>query len=376
MQPAHLGVLQIEPTDLCNLRCTMCAPHHEGWETIHGVPKGTLDVALFARILDGLVEEDCRFDHLIFQWLGDPSLHPSLEALIGSAAARLRGRVGYLRVDTNGIRMVPARLDALLDAVGEEAATPPLLVVFTLDAFTPETYRRVKGQDALERVRRHVRHLVRARRARGPACKVNLQLQFVVQPGNDHELRPFLDYWRDLLDCQGGEAWHDELMFKRLSVGGGAAGQAAADARYEQAIAGAGIQPGRQGALTVSVWERRPWQHDDGHAGPRGPCPGLWLTPVVRHDGQLLMCCADLQGELALGSLAEHSFRALWEGPKATATRLAHLAGRFEGVCAGCGGINWYQMTPGMAEAARARGAALGLAGALPQPSSPRIAAV
>ena len=38
-----------------------------------------------------------------------------------------------------------------------------LLVVFTLDAVTPETYQRVKGRDALARVRRNIRHFIRQR---------------------------------------------------------------------------------------------------------------------------------------------------------------------------------------------------------------------
>lgn len=356
MQPRYDGVLQIEPTDLCNLSCTMCAPHHEGWEQIHAVPKGRMDVDMFARIIDGLVADDCRFDHIIFQWLGDPSLHPDLHRLIGIAADKMADRVDYLRVDTNAIVLTPDRMDQLLDAVSGQV---PLLIVFTLDAHTPETYEKVKGQDALTRVRRNIRHMIRQRKARD--VPVNVQLQFVVQEGNAHEARPFLEYWSDLLACQGGEQWHDEIMFKRLSVGGGAQGQAAADALYERTMAEAEISGGQVGGAHVEVWQSRPWQEDDGHSGGRGACPGLWITPVIRHDGHLMMCCADLRGELNLGSLATQSFRELWDGPLATQRRLAHMAGRFEGVCQGCGGINWYETTQAMMEAARDRAQALGI---------------
>lgn len=362
MQPAHQGVLQVEPTDHCNLACRMCAPHFERWQTVHGVPKGYLDPALWARIVDGLVADDVRFDHVIFQWLGDPSLHPKLAELVGYAARHLAGRVGYLRIDTNGVLLDPERIDRLLaelhaaqTAAKEEV---PLLVVFTLDAASAPTYAYVKGRDHFDRVRRHIRHLVRRRRATG--VRVNLQLQFVVQEGNAHEAHAFLHYWSDLLACQGGSPWHDEILFKRLSVRGGALGQGAADALYERTVAD--IAPGPHGAVHVVTWERRPWERDDAHAGPRGPCPGLWLTPVIRHDGQLVMCCADLHSELALGSLRAHSFRELWEGEKATRKRLAHLAGRFEGPCAGCGGIHWYDTTAEMMRETRRRAAELGIA--------------
>jgi hypothetical protein len=336
----------------------MCAPHHEGWEEVHSVPKGRLDVDLYQRIVDGLVRDNCRFDHIIFQWLGDPSLHPELEQLVRITAQKMGDRVGYLRVDTNAIVLTEKRMAKLLEAT---QGAVPLLLVFTLDAHTPSTYETVKGQDALVRVRRHIRSLIRQRKDLGAACTVNIQLQFVVQDENAHEAGAFLAYWSDLLACQGGSAWHDEIMFKRLSVGGGTSGQAAADTLYEQTMQRFGIEPGAYGAVHVQTWSERPWQEDDAHSGDRGACPGLWLTPVVRHDGHLMMCCADLKGELSLGSLDENGFRALWDGVAATRHRMAHLAGRFEGVCAGCGGINWYETTPEMASAARARARVLSL---------------
>ena len=358
MTPTGLGVLQVEPTDHCNLTCRMCAPHHEGWPTVHGIPKGFLDPALWARIVEGFVADDLRFDHIIFQWLGDPSLHPRLGELVGLAARRLAGRVGYLRIDTNGILLTPPRIDALLDGLPE--AGPPLLVVFTLDAHRPETYLQVKGQDALLRVRRHVRHLLRARRRR--RATVNLAVQFVVQPGTEPEVADFVAYWRDAFACQGDPArFADEVQLKRLSVGGGSAGQAEADARYEAATAGMATGPLGASARLL-LWEQRPWQTDDGHTGARTACPGLWYTPVIRHDGVLLLCCADLRSEMALGSLHERGFLDLWQGRAATQRRLEHLAGRFTGACAACGGINWYTLGAGARAAAEARGRELGLA--------------
>lgn len=332
-----MGVLQIEPTDHCNLACRMCAPHAEGWDTVHGVPKGWLDFSLYQRIIDGLVSDDCRFDHMILQWLGDPSLHPRLEEMVAYAGKRMAGRVGYLRFDTNAIVLTDARVDALLTT---RAPDVPLLVVFTLDATTPDAYRRVKGKDGLDRARRHVRRLLSRRRD----APINVQVQFVVQEGNAHEAGAFLRYWTDALRCHGFSRGHSEIMFKRLSVGGGAAGQAAADRLYERTLVEHGIAAREEEGFSVVTWSDRPWQADDAHDGSgRAACPGLWFTPVIRQDGVLQMCCADMHGELALGSLATHSFRELWFGDRAVALRAQHLSGKFNGVCASCGGINWYK---------------------------------
>jgi MoaA/NifB/PqqE/SkfB family radical SAM enzyme len=340
--PAHLGVLQIEPTDHCNLACRMCAPHAEHWPSVHGVPKGFLDVGRFERLLDTLVEEDCRFDHVILQWLGDPAVHPRLEDLVVSASHRLADRMGYLRFDTNGILLGPERQRRLF---AERRADVPLLVVFTLDAVTADTYATTKGVDALDRARRNVRHLLAERRRAG-ADRVSVQVQFVVQPTNHDEAGEFLRYWEDAFACLGGGVGHGEILFKRLSVSGGAAGQAAADRLYEDTMSRFGIAARREANLSVTVWEDRPWQRDDAHAR-RGACPGAWFTPVIRHDGHLLLCCADLAGTLDLGSVDERGFRALWNGPRARGIRRDHLAGRFEGACATCGGINWYALPEG-----------------------------
>ncbi len=358
--PRGAGVLQVEPTDHCNLKCRMCAPHAEGWDTVHGVAKGYLDPVLWEAVLDGLVRDDLSFDHIIFQWLGDPSLHPDLPRLVSAAAQRMVGRVDYLRVDTNALRLGPDRAERMLAPFVRGAEGPPLLMVFTIDAHSDAVYADVKGRDALPLVRRNIRALLRLRRRMG--ARVNVQVQFVVQQGNAHEAGEFARWWGDLLRCQGGAPdWHDEILFKRLSVAAGGPGQAEADDRYEVTMARFGIEPGEQDGVHLQTWSRRPWQQDDRpQATVRGPCPGLWLTPVIRHDGVLVMCCADLGSQLALGSLANHGFTELWQGTVATGHRLDHLAGRFEGPCAACGGINWYTTTEQMVQSAQDRAAALG----------------
>lgn len=336
---------------------------------MHGIEKGMLPVPLWRQILQRLVADDCHFDHLIFQWLGDPSLHPQLPELVQLAVEHLSDRVGYLRIDTNAILLTPSKIDALLEAVSRPEA-PTLLLVFTIDAAEPSTYRRVKGRDELPRVRRHIRHLIRKRKELGTQCRVNIQLQFVVQEGNAQEAGPFRDYWSDLLQCQSDHRWHDEILFKRLSVGGGGPGQAKADALYRTTIDRFGIEPGPYGSVEIKIWEHRPWQKDDGNPNQaRSACPAMWLTPVIRHDGQLMMCCADLQGELALGSVADQGFRSLWEGRTATRRRFEQLDGHFNGVCEGCGGINWYSLTPEMVSNAKSRAIELGIS---PSQNAPR----
>jgi MoaA/NifB/PqqE/SkfB family radical SAM enzyme len=340
----NFGVLQIEPTDHCNLKCKMCTPHAEGFKSIHGVPKGSMDLELYRDIIDGLAHDGARFDHIIFQWLGDPSLHPNLEEMVGYAMEKMAGLVGYLRIDTNAVVLTPERMDRLV-ALYKRHPKVPLLVVFTLDAVTPETYRLVKGADHLERVRRNIRHFIRARAGLAfDDVRLNMQLQFVLQHGNAHETGEFVEYWQRTLRCLGAGKGHNEIMVKRLSVGAGGEGQLAADKLYEETVARLGLRSGGDDAAKLCLWDSRPWESTSEKSGGRQACPGLWITPVIRHDGHLMMCCVDLQGELDLGSLQENSFMDLWHSPKAESVRLSHIRGDFSShpPCGDCGGINWY----------------------------------
>jgi radical SAM protein with 4Fe4S-binding SPASM domain len=78
------------------------------------------------------------------------------------------------------------------------------------------------------------------------------------------------------------------------------------------------------------------------------PCPGLWKTPVIRWDGQLMACCADVDGEIPVGNLRDASFDELWFGAAMNRYRLLHIEGRFDAMpkCWDCGGINFYKMSP------------------------------
>lgn len=338
------GVLQVEPTDHCNLACGMCKPHAEQWSQIHAVPKGFMPVDLWTKVVETFLEDGVVFDHIIFQWLGDPLFHPRLHELI-LQAQRLNGRVQYLRVDSNMILLDEVRTIALLKGA---TGSIPLLFVASIDAYSPEVYTKVKGFDRLDVVRKNIRRLLRLRQQLN--APVNLQLQFVVQQENAHEASMFKQYWLDALQCYGtGGLWHDEIMFKRLSVDGGAHGQEQADAIYVDAILHQGFRNEYIGDVQIQVWEHQPWQQNEGgqtQESARRACPALWSTPVIRHDGALMLCCADLEGQMSLGNLGTHRFKDLWLSESARNRRRQHLNGQFVDKCKDCGGINWYDVPP------------------------------
>jgi molybdenum cofactor biosynthesis enzyme MoaA len=261
----HCGVLQIEPTDFCNLTCPMSHPQQGFRPTLHGdLLKGYMDTSLFRRIIDGIERSNVCFDHLIFQWLGDPSLHPELFEMLDYARSKVSDRFDYFRIDTNAILLTPDRTDQLIAAWQRDPYTP-VLVVFSLDAITRETYRKAKGRDYFDTVMDNIHYFLEARgRLTEEVITLNAEFQFVLQSMNAHEAKRFVDYWdAKCAEGRNGVGYND-IMLKRVSVGTGGSKQQEADKLYADTIKAGGLAPFKKDHIELKIWMERAWQeHDD-----------------------------------------------------------------------------------------------------------------
>lgn len=106
---------------------------------------------------------------------------------------------------------------------------------------------------------------------------------------------------------------------------------------------------GARGSSLLRVLTKREADTAELPPSNRMPCPGLWKTPVIRWDGELMACCADVDHEIPIGNLRNAPFDELWFGEAMKELRLLHIAGRFEEIpkCWSCGGINFYKLEPG-----------------------------
>jgi MoaA/NifB/PqqE/SkfB family radical SAM enzyme len=257
------GVLQIEPTDHCNMRCPMCSPHATPRAAIHGrTPKGFMDLDLFRKIIDDIARDRCEFDHLILQWLGEPTLNRHWLDMLAYATARAGDNFGYFRVDTNALCIEAQEAERLCRIV-EEQPNRVVLLVLSLDAATRETYRLVKGADAFDRVTANIGRLLDRRAALDlRRHKLHFQFQFVLQRENAHEARAFIDRWTARLREARQPGAYDEIMIKRVSVAPGGPSQVEADALYDESIARQGIDEADLGFVRIKVWRRRLWRSE------------------------------------------------------------------------------------------------------------------
>ncbi len=264
----HCGVLQIEPTDFCNLTCPMCHPQQGFRPNLHGdLLKGYMDMGLYRKIIDGIARGRATFDHLIFQWLGDPSLHPELFEMLDYALEHVHDRFEYFRIDTNAILLTPERIERLMAAYLRQPEKP-VLIVFSLDSISAETYKRVKGRDCFDVVMENVHHFLEQRGQLAlDSVNLNAEFQFVLQEGNHHEVGDFVRYWDETCARGRNGVGYNDVMVKRISVGTGGQKQHEADQLYARSIREHGLEPFDKEHLHLKIWMERAWEeHDDPEA--------------------------------------------------------------------------------------------------------------
>lgn len=270
-------ILNIEPTNRCNLACRMC-PRAGSRRRVTD-----LDWGLFERLVAELAREGPILK-VFLQKDGEPLLHPRLAEMV----ARLRAANAARRISiiTNGTLLTEEQFVRLA-----EAGLHDLIV--SIDAVDPANYLHLKGADAYERVTANVRRAAELKRRHGwrfPEIKARL----VARRGREAEVDTFRRLWTGVVDFVDITPYHTWL---------GAV-------QDERAYGGA----------------------------PRYPCALLWYTGVINADGRVSPCCIDYDQKGDLGPIGEGGFAAIWNGPALRRLRRLHLEGAYDrtAICGPC----------------------------------------
>lgn len=165
----HLAKLYIEPTDLCNLDCSMCIRH--SWEE----NSGRMGEDTFAAILASL-EKMPHKPTVFFGGLGEPLFHPKTVEWV----ERVKAIGARVELITNGV-ILTEKVSRRLIAAGLD------VLWVSLDGATPESYQDVRLGAELPKVLKNIDRFARLRR---PAHKPTPQIgiAFVAMKRNINEL--------------------------------------------------------------------------------------------------------------------------------------------------------------------------------------------
>lgn len=171
-----LSSVNLELTNHCNLRCTICPVN-----TTMRRAKGFMDPALFRRIID----ENEQVDFVLaFQW-GEPLLHPNFFELVRYAA----DRGVRTMITSNGTHLGPENRRKLLECGLER-------ITFSVDG-DRDTHFAIRSYE-LDDLRRDIRALVEERDQSESPLKIDISM--VVDDATEHTLDDYFVEWRGLAD--------------------------------------------------------------------------------------------------------------------------------------------------------------------------------
>jgi radical SAM protein with 4Fe4S-binding SPASM domain len=247
--------MQLEITNHCNFNCIMCPTHCE--DSTVSRPKGFMAIDQYDSICGMFKKLGGNF--LIPQGAGESMLHPEFMTCLDIAKNTHRLHVGF---NTNGSRfdndIARQMIDLNIDEIG-----------FSIDAFTPETFQRITGQNCLDKVMNAVDAMVDLRNTLGQNTPV-IRVLIVEQDENRHEIKDYVNTWIDRVD---------EVIVQAMRVASGR-------------------------KLSVPRSE------------PRKLCRHLFDTVFIQWDGDMTICCEDWNSEEVIGNIHSQPLEALWFSKK------------------------------------------------------------
>jgi pyruvate-formate lyase-activating enzyme len=261
----------------CNLACPMCVLHGSPDTPEKEAAIGKMSLENAKRILDEIMVAKPMIQPAMW---GEPTLAKDFREHI--RAMKARGIA--VAMNTNGLTL---REDLARFLVEQKVDA----VFFSLDATSPETLKKVRGVDKLDKIKTALTTLLRVRDEMG-ATLPRVGATFTIQTDNAHELDAFIDHWITVADLV------------RVGV------------VFEN------------GRLT---------QIDE--PAERKPCAMIYQTMPIHFNGDVSLCCWDSHRRAVMGNVfTDGGVKAVWQGEKFNAVRRHHEAGEFDKVpfCKDC----------------------------------------
>jgi MoaA/NifB/PqqE/SkfB family radical SAM enzyme len=261
--PIHID---IETTNFCNLKCTMCPHSLEDFK----MAKGHFDFELYKKII-----KECkkyRLSSLKLNIRGEPLLHKHLVDMVSIAKEN-----GILEVmfNTNGTLLSPQKTRDLI-----EAGLDYLIV--SIDGATKDTYDRIRVGGDFNVIKSNIEYFIQYRKDKR-LRKPLIRLQYLEMQENKHEVEQYKAMWQDKVDVMTHNRYSNR-----------------------------GCGEGREAYNMVAI--------------DRANCYHPWRRMSIDWQGNAQMCCGDWNNRCILGNVKNESIYDIWHSEKFNEYRKKLLA--------------------------------------------------
>ena len=260
-----------EITNICNLKCIHC-PYSYILKQKSYIPRH-MELGIFKKIVDEISQYKGTILRLVCD--GEPMMHPDFLEII--TYSRQKG-ISPLCLNTNGTLLEEVLAREILQQNVE-------VVEVSLDAFTKDTYERIRLGADFEKVVSNVETLIRLKKDLNSDTKIMVSI--IDQPEVSSEIDAFKAYWGDKVD--------QVITRTYTSIGG-------------------------------LVDHRKMAPCNDRE---RWPCPLLWTRVFINVDGLIKFCVEDWLDHSVVGDIREESIKDAWQSEEYQKLRQGHLRAEF-----------------------------------------------
>ena len=254
--------IQIEPTSICNYRCSFCYQIDEEFTKKSNGMMGMMTIELFKRIIDQSVG---RCEAITLASRGEPLICPEIEAMLRYAG----GKFLALKLNTNAWFLNERLCYAILES-GINT------VVFSADAASEPSYSNLRVNGELQRVYNNIKQFKDIRERHFSEVPILTRVSGVKVSGAD-ELEDMESFWGELVD---------QVAFVKYS----------------------------------------PWENTYAQPinEIKKPCSDLWRRMFIWWNGDVNPCDIDFKSHLSIGSTVSGIVSELWQSQKYTVLRENH----------------------------------------------------
>ncbi len=279
------------------------------------------------RVLDPLPD----LQSVALQVNGEPLLYGNLPEVL----TVLKSRNVFVELNTNGVAIRLRRLEWLLRCGLDQLNV-------SIEGSTRDTYKRVRGIDAFDRV---VRNLENFLALRGPAPrKPRVSLWMTAGRANFHELP-------DVVNLAARVGAEEVFLQRLVCFGEGMAAEECAVHGKLTSDDDAVLAEATRRANRAGVTLRTCGRHDPttmlastGEPEPWRKCGRAWESAAVMADGDVVPCCISTfvapLDEIRMGNVFELGWRSVWYGAAFERHRELLLEGPGPEYCRRCG-VDW-----------------------------------
>jgi len=284
--PPHL---EIELNYSCNLRCPMCT-----WsaETMIEKKEDWFKFEEYEKLIDEAVTNGTKSIRLCY--VNEPLIRQDLDQFVKYAADK--GILDII-ITTNGTLLTKNISKKLINAGITK-------VNVSLDAFTEETYEKVRVGGDFNITKQNILDFIEVRNQLGKKIP-KLKVSFVRTKINDHEKNDFLEYWKDKVDGIGVQNMLNPFTTGRFK-----------DEKKKDVLE---IEEGRK--------ENKDFK-----------CPEPNKRMTLRGNGDVIGCCSLAAMDMVVGNLKNNSLKEIWNNEKMEELRKIHQNGEYEKnpICKAC----------------------------------------